>query len=737
MLGTPGLPDSLELRPLTRTAPGPGEVEIEVLASGLNFRDVLIALDMYDGPIGPLGSECAGRISAIGPGVADFAVGDEVVAFVSGGFASHVTAKAALTWHKPSRIGFEQGAGLPVAFLTAAYSLLHLGQVKAGDRVLIHAAAGGVGMAAVQLAKRAGAEVFGTAGSPAKRALLESQGVDHVMDSRSLDFADQIRDITNGEGVDFVLNSLAGDFIAKGLSVVRPGGCFVELGRAGIWSAEQVAELGTGIDYHAIMVGDVCDSDPALMQGLGAAVFAAVESGELQPLPARAYPIANAPEAYRFMAQAQHTGKLVLTMPGTREGSDAESLIAPDAAYLVTGGLGDLGLETARWLVAKGANHLVLMGRRGAGDHAEQVVAELEHPGATIEIAQGDVASEADVRSVIDSISAAGRELRGVVHAAGVVDDGVLSEQTWTRFGRALSAKVDGTRVLHELTREFELDLFVLYSSAASLLGPAGQSSYAAANAYMDAVACWRRKQGLPATSVSWGPWSELGMFARGGEAARRAVTERGFVPMTPGEALDGLGRAIATGAGHLGVFRMDWSAFQRSLGADARPPILADLLRDTPEAAVSDTPVNAALEEIRSAPAARRAQVLQRYLLGEVAHILESEPADVSPKKGFREMGMDSLLTVELRNRIEKLLGCSLRSSLLFDHPNVEQLTAYLLSELVDDSEPAEPTGTESDATAPSEVTEVDEFADMSDEEAERLLLEELALIRESDENG
>lgn len=318
-LGTPGLMESLELRSFQPENPGKGEVEIEVVAAGLNFRDVLIALGMYEGQIGPLGGECAGRITRVGPGVDGLAVGDEVLAISAGSFSSHVIAPALLTWAKPARFTFEQAAGFPNVFLTAAYCLEHLGRMKSGDRVLIHAAAGGVGMAAVQLARRAGAEIFGTAGSAEKRSLIASQGVTHVMDSRSLDFAGEVDKITGGEGVDIVLNSLAGEFIGKGLSVTRPGGCFVEIGRNEIWSEEQVAELGTEIDYHRVMLAEDCEKNPALVQSMVAELLEAAEAGDLEPLPVRSFAIEDAVEAYRFMARAKHVGKVVLTLPSSQE----------------------------------------------------------------------------------------------------------------------------------------------------------------------------------------------------------------------------------------------------------------------------------------------------------------------------------------------------------------------------------------------------------------------------------
>lgn len=740
-LATPGLPDSLELQAIQRSEPGPGQVEIEVVAAGLNFRDVLIGLGMYEGPIGPLGCECAGRIVKIGSDVGDLVPGDTVLASVSGAFASHVIAPALLTWPKPAQLTFEQAAGLPIAFLTAAYCLEHLCGMKRGDRVLIHAAAGGVGMAAVQLARQAGAEIFGTAGSHEKRALIADCGVTHVFDSRSLDFVGEIKKATGGEGVDIVLNSLAGDFIAAGLSVTKPGGYFVEIGRTGIWSAEQVAELGTGIHYHPVLLGDVCDEDPALIQTLGKQILSGIADGSLEPLPVKSFAIEAAADAYRFMAQARHIGKLALTLPDSAARAVETPLVRADGAYLITGGLGGLGLEVARWLVAGGARHLVLMGRSGLDEYTAGVVDELRQSAPELRVVHGDVSREEDLRDLLDDLRQAGLELRGIVHTAGIIDDGMLIEQSWERFERVSAAKVGGAWLLHKLSEGLDLDFFVLFSAAASLFGSAGQSNYAAANAFLDTLARWRRGLGLKATSIDWGPWSGRGMYADGGEATQRSVTDRGFRPMMPEAAMTGLVSAIRSEAGQIGVFRFDWSAYSRWLNGANHPPILSELVVSQSEDRGSEVRPDAFRAELSAAPMSRRATVLQTRIRLEAAQVLAREPASLGAKQGFRELGMDSLMSVELRNRLERLLSCSLRSTLVFDHPNLEQLTAYLLQNVLDlpatDDIDAGQTTDTIDVSASLDGSGIEDLADISNEEAERLLLDELKLETETATDG
>ncbi|MET0792004.1 MAG: SDR family NAD(P)-dependent oxidoreductase, partial [Polyangiaceae bacterium] len=441
-----GVLGNLKWREVPRLPPGPNQVEIRVLATGLNFRDVLNALGMYPGDPGPLGNECAGVISAIGPGVETLAVGDEVVSMIDQSFASYVLAPAILTVKKPANLTFAEAATIPVTFLTAEYALFHQSRMKKGDRVLIHAATGGVGMAAMQLARRVGAEIFATAGSPAKRALALALGADHLSDSRSLSFVEDFKHATGGEGVDIVLNSLAGDFIPASLGLLRAGGRFVEIGKTGIWDAQAVAKAFPGLEYYPLYLGEITQAEPVLMHDLLQRLMDDFEHGVLQPLPQTLYPIERAEDAFRFMGQGKHTGKIVLTQRRSPE-------VRPDATYLVTGGLGGLGLLCARSLIERGARHLVLLGRRAPSAEAQQIIDELTSHGASLTIAQGDVSNAADIQAVLERIRSTLPPLRGILHAAGSVDDGLLVEQDLQRFERIMAPKVAGTWHLHDQTR--------------------------------------------------------------------------------------------------------------------------------------------------------------------------------------------------------------------------------------------------------------------------------------------
>ena len=387
--------DNLKLVAVNRRVPGKGEVEIQVEAAGLNFRDVLNALGMYPGDPGPLGGECAGRIVAVGEGVESLQVGESVVGLAYGGLSSYVTTEAQLVTRVPRGLSVEEAATIPIVFLTAHYGLNHLARMKRGERVLIHAAAGGVGMAAVQLAQRAGAEIFATAGSPKKRDVLQSMGVPHVMDSRSLAFAEEVMAQTRGEGIDIVLNSLTEEFIPKSLALLRRGGRFLEIGKRGIWDHEQVRRVKPEIEYHVIYLGEVVEQQPALIQAMLRELLEAFEAGHLAPLPRTVFSLRDAASAFRYMAQAKHVGKVVLRQDMGR------GRIAPDATYLVTGGLGSLGLVVAQWLVAEGAQHLVLVGRHGPARRPRRRSPSGRGAASQVQVRQADVARAEEVQALL------------------------------------------------------------------------------------------------------------------------------------------------------------------------------------------------------------------------------------------------------------------------------------------------------------------------------------------------
>ncbi len=571
--------DQVELRAVPRMSPGPGQVEIQVRATGLNFRDVLNVLDLYPGDPGPLGGECAGEVIAVGEGVEHVKPGDHVVALAPASFSSHALTLGEFVAPKPAALSFEEAATIPIAFLSAYYALCRLGRMKAGDRVLIHAASGGVGLAAIQLARQAGAEIFATAGNPRKREYLQSLGIQHVMDSRSLDFAEQIQQATAGEGVDLVLNSLTGETIGSSLSVLRAGGRFLELGKTDLWDQARVDAFRPGLTFHAIALDQMMAEQAETVRELMQEVVPQFEDGRLAPLPLRKFSIRHVVDALRHMARAEHIGKVVIEAESVA-GTSQTFWCREDGSYLVTGGLGGLGLKLARWLTQHGARHLVLVGRSAPSEEVRATLAEIEQAGVRVAVRRCDVSNRTEVAELLASIRDEMPVLRGVFHLAGVLDDGVLREQTRERFDRVMAAKVLGAWNLHELTADLALDQFVLFSSAASLLGSPGQGNYAAANAFLDALAHHRRAEHRPALSVNWGSWAEVGMAARLQDSQGSRWSEAGIGWIDLDRGLHTLEELLLEDAVQVGVLPVKWGKFFERIPAGSEPAWLSDLAR-------------------------------------------------------------------------------------------------------------------------------------------------------------
>jgi acyl transferase domain-containing protein len=514
----PGLLDNLKLEIVPRRTPGAAEIEVEPYATGLNFKDVLQAVGILSGAalaggyMGglSLGLEFAGRVTRVGKEVSDFAVGDEVVGFGRDSFSGHVVTRADFVAHKPARLGFAEAATIPVAFFTAFHALYELARVQPGERVLIHGAAGGVGLAAVQIVQQAGAEVFATAGSPAKRSYLRSLGVVHVMDSRSLDFADEVLEKTSGVGVDIVLNSLAGSALIQSVRVLKPLGRFLEIGKRDILQNHKLdlAPFERCLSFHSIDIDQLLLHRPAHCSKLFRRLVALFSDGVFQPLPNRVFALDEVTEAFRFMQEARHIGKVVVApRDGTVRLTSAAKpavQVRGDASYLITGGLGGFGLATAKWLMDRGARHLVLAGRSGAATpEAQQGVDMLRRAGAEVVVAALDVTCKKHLQALLARMGRDLPPLRGVIHSVLVMDDGILAHLNHERFLRVLAPKAAGAWNLHCLTEHLPLDFFVCYSSLTSVLGIAGQGSYAAANAFLDALASFRRARGLPALTIN------------------------------------------------------------------------------------------------------------------------------------------------------------------------------------------------------------------------------------------
>ncbi|GAA2807771.1 hypothetical protein GCM10010452_40540 [Crossiella cryophila] len=649
-----------------------GQVRLSVRATGVNFREVLVALDVVPPTDRPVGGEAAGVVTEIGPGVTRFAVGDRVMGLVTGAYAGPV----ALADHRalaplPAGWTFAQGAAAPVAYLTAYYGLVDLAGLRAGEKVLVHAAAGGVGMAAVRIARHLGAEVFGTA-SPAKHGALTAAGVavDRIASSRNTAFERVFR-FQAAKGVDVVLNSLAGEYVDASLRLTADGGRFLEMGKTDIRDPGTVAAAHPHVRYRAF---DLLDAGADRIEEMFALLGKLFATGELAPLPVRAWDARRATEALRHVSQAKHIGKVVLTTARVWD---------PEGTVLLTGGSGTLGRILACHLVtARGVRHLLLLSRRGA---APELVEELRALGAeTVTVAACDVADRAAVAAVLAGLR---RPLTAVVHAAGALADRLVGSLTEADLDTVFRPKVEGAAVLDELTRDADLAAFVLFSSAAGVTGNAGQANYAAANSFLDALAQRRTADGLPAQSLAWGLWAETSeLTATLSETDRARIARSGVRALATGTALGLFDAAGARDEALLLPIDLDLT------GEQELPPLWRNVIRRRVRRVVAQAPVTetASAARLAEVPEPDRLRVLTDLVRAHTAAVLGHGGADaVNPVRAFTEIGFDSLSSVELRNRLNAATGLRLPATAVFSHPSPEALARKLAADLFPTAEP------------------------------------------------
>jgi polyketide synthase 7 len=651
-----------------------GQVRVAVAAVGVNFRDVLVALGMYPGG-GELGVDGAGLVVEVGPGVSGVARGDAVMGLF-GLVGPEAVVDARLVTKVPTGWSLPDAAAVPAVFLTAIYGLSVLAGVRAGQRVLVHAATGGVGMAAVQLARHLGAEVFATA-SRGKWETLHAMGFDddHIGDSRTLEFERKFMCATGDAGVDVVLNSLAGEFTDASLRLMPHGGHFVEMGKTDLRDPEVVAAQHPGVQYGAFDLIEAGADRIAQMLDGAVELFGA---GALAPLPVKTFDVRSAPAAYRFVSQAHHTGKVVLTLP------DQPAAGLRDGTVLITGGTGMAGAALARHLVARyGVAHVMLASR--SGEHAAcaaDLVAQLRDAGAGVSVVACDVADRAAVARLLTHVPAR-HPLRGVIHAAGVLDDGLILGLSPDRLDSVLRAKVDGAWNLHELTQDMDLSAFVVFSSMAGIIGNPGQGNYAAANSYLDGLIAYRRRRGLPGLSVAWGLWEQASSMTQHlADRDKARMSRVGLEPLSTAQALDLFDSAMTTDPGVAVAARLNTAALNDNRAG--LPPLLSELATRPTRRIIDHTDTTGVttglLARIAGMSTEQRQRELVELVRSNAATVLgRSSTADIGAGRAFRDVGFDSLTAVELRNRLKTATGLSLSPTLIFDYPNPAALAEHL----------------------------------------------------------
>ena len=656
--------------------PGRGKVALEVRAAGINFKEVARVAGLLDnsyfatdGMSDDLGLECSGVVTAVGEGVESFEVGDEVMGPVLNCYASRVIADSRVLVHKPTAMSFEQAATVPLAFLASWYALHELAGIKKGERVLIHTATGGVGLAAIQIAKAAGAEVLTTAGTPEKREFLKSLGISYVGDSRNTKFAKEIMDVIGNESIDIILNTLPGESIEASMSILKPiAGRFIDL--SNIYDRSfPIYRPEKGISVFTFELIKVIKTYPDRAGTLMREILKGFEGGDFHALPYRAFPIARIADAFKHMRRGVHIGKNVLSMEGdgvVPEPEDDKMRVHSEATYLITGGLGGFGRAVAQWLVACGVRHLVLAGRSGASTpEARDAVRQMEQTGARVVVSRTDVTQQNQVQQMLDDIKTNMPPLKGIIHAVMVLEDTPLSAMTDSQLKIAMDPKILGSWNLHTLTHDTDLDFFILFSSFAAIVGNPEQANYAAGNIFLDMLACYRKAQGLPVLSIGWGPIRDAGYVAQH-ENMRKLFSRQGIGQIGLRQAWKVIVHALQQNLTNVGVIPSDWDVFKRYSLAVSKSPRFSHLVRSSTHTKAVTEPGQIDILTKAATPEEKR-QILTEILSKEVASTLGISLSKLSSDKALNSLGFDSLMAVELMERIQKVTGLNTTKMKLF----------------------------------------------------------------------
>ncbi len=725
-----GLLDSLRLVPFLPAACAPGEVEIEVKAAGMNFRDVLKALALYPAETADariFGDEVAGIVKSVGRDVTHVAPGDRVFGLAVFGLATHSMARAGDVLPIPDGLTFEEAATLPVVFMTSWHALKTVAHLQPGEQILVHAGAGGVGMAAIQIALHLGSEVIATAGSPAKRGLLETLGVKHVIDSRRGDFADAVMEITHGRGVDVVLNSLASEAIPMGLACLAEFGRFIEIGKRDIYQNSRIPlwPLRKNASFHVVAMDAIFGGDEGRTRDLLKVIADMVGRKEIFPLPFRSFPACRIDAAFRLMAQGKNTGKMIVSFPEpflARRGEPPALpfSVDPEGCYLITGAFGGFGRVVASWLVECGARHLVMTSRSGPSTpEAVAFLATLREQGVEVQSILADAGSVQDVDVIFDRISGAGRSLKGVFHLAMVIDDAPIAALTPDRMQSVLGPKAMGAWLLHTKTQNLALDHFVMFSSVSSTFGNPAQGNYAAANAFLDALAHHRHSMGLPALAINWGALGGEGYVARN-ERVAEYLARQGTIPLEPQEVTLLMESFLSAGTTQALALRADWVKWRTSFRGSQENPLMERLFADGAEGQSASGSKSDWRLKIESAPDDKRTEIIVLAVLDVVGSVLRVKPENLRPDQPLTDLGLDSLMAVEIETSLESALGVALPPASLMRARTIAQIAALIAEYLAGSKNaPSSVTSEPAPEPAPAETVDLEAF---SDEEIERL---------------
>lgn len=688
---TPGVIDDLELNEIPLEDMSADQVRVRIVAVGLNFRDVMAVTGLLpaeaekDPAWQHLGLEFGAEVVATGANVTSVKPGDRVMGLGRRCLQRFMTVDPRSLTILPEHISLEQAATIPSAFATAHYALNHMGRMRAGEKVLIHVATGGVGTAAVQLAQTVGAEIFATAGSPKKRKILKDLGIKHVMDSRSLQFADDVMRITDGKGVDVLLNSLPGDYIAKGLDIMAPYGRFLEIGKRDVYADSSIGmkALRRNVSVSVMDLAAMGNERPELLAEMFSELIERFQNRDLQPLPVTSFPVSKIADAFRYMSQARHVGKVVVTLDEdtftVRRDPNRPVRLKGDASYLVTGGTRGFGLTIADWLSRAGAGELILASRTGSVDKAdEKKIAAMQARGTKITQQGLDITDEAAVNALIGERATGNRPLRGVIHGAAVIKDGFANQLSDEMITDVLRPKIAGGWALHRAIVKHGLDLdFLLgFSSIAQVIGSGGQCNYVAANAFLDALAAYRQSTGLVGSAIDWGAIAESGFVARS-ENLANYLESVGLNGLTDSETELGMEVALSRDITAVTFSKADWAQMARANVAIGASPRFAALLQSE---GGGNSEIRARLMQLEGeALRAEASELVQE----EICNVLKIDKSSIQTDRPMSELGLDSLSSFELKMRVETALDFNLPVSKFLKAPSVDELSVILAEEI------------------------------------------------------
>lgn len=703
LVGTPGQMSSLHYREIERRAPGKEEIEVKVRVSSLNFKDILKVMgqissnvieDTYFGDA--LGMESSGIVTRVGESVTDHQVGDEIIFGTNGGcFKSYITFEPTYYVPKPANLNWSK-TSIFVPYLTVIRALGHIANLQEGEKILIHNGTGGVGIAAIQYAKWKGAQVYSTAGSDEKRAYLKSLGVEHIYNSRDLEYVNGIMADTGGYGVDVVLNAISGESLLQSFNLLAPYGRFIEIGKKDIGenTGLPMNVFNRNITFAAIDVERMLVERTDLTQQIFREVSEGFEQGYFHSMPAKVYPAAEVVEAFSYLAQSRHMGKVVIDFHEQEVEVPVGTIVTTvtninkDATYLITGGTGGFGLVIAKHFSKSGAGALALVSRNGAKtDICKEAIQSMEAAGTTVSVFSVDISDETAVERMIIEINEKMPPLTGIVHGAMVLDDGFLVDMDKNRFERVLNPKVAGAINLHRLTKNLPIEFFISFSSISSMIGNAGQGNYVTANAFLDAFAHYRTQIGLSATTINLGVLKSVGVVSRDRDVAK-ILESAGIRGFSTSDALNALDSVIATKPVQIGMFDVNWSMWGQGSHKSAASSRFRELVAASGGGGQMSEELIALIDELADMSVTDRHEYMEELIAIELAKVLSLPLDKVEYDRGINLLGVDSLMGVEVAIRLQAKFGLEISTVELISGPTITHLATSMLTRLITDEE-------------------------------------------------